>query len=130
MGTDRISRLNAQLQRQLSLLCERHILPALPGVLVTITGVELASNLRNANVFVSVYGPGNPAPKALELLHSRRPILQAELARQVVMKYTPVLNVKLDGTAERAERVMAILQELNLPEDDPKMQKNPQIPEN
>ena len=121
MAIDRLTRLNAQLQRELGTLCERHIRPFLPATLVTVTGVELASNLRNANVFVSVYGPGkHVGPKALEVLNRRKSILQAELGKVVIMKYTPVLNFKLDETAERADRVMTILKELNLPDEEPK----------
>ena len=126
MASDRITRLNAQLQRELGRLCEDHIRPVLPGVLVTITGVELASNLRNANVFVSVYGPSGSEHRALELMRAQRHILQSELSRQVIMKYTPVLNFKLDGTAARADRVMNILKELDLPDDEP---PTPPIPD-
>ena len=127
MATDRITRLNAQLQRELGLLCENHIRPAMPGVLITVTGVELASNLRNANVFVSVYGPAGCEQRVLELMRAQRHILQSELSRQVIMKYTPVLNFKLDGTAARADRVMNILKELNLPDETP---ETPPAPEN
>jgi ribosome-binding factor A len=117
MSTDRLTRLNAQLQRELGILCESHIRPVMPGVLITVTGVEIASNLRNANVFVSVYGAPGDDQRALALLRSQRHLLQAGLAQKVIMKYTPVLNFKLDGTAARADRVMNILKELNLPDD-------------
>ncbi len=126
MSTDRITRLNAQLQRELGTLCESHIRPAMPGVLITVTGVELAPNLRNANVFVSIYGAPGDGQRALNLLRNQRHLLQAGLARQVVMKYTPVLNFKLDGTAERADRVMNILKELNLPEETPEPEDAPE----
>ncbi|MBR6471758.1 MAG: ribosome-binding factor A [Victivallales bacterium] len=126
MASDRITKLNAQLQRELGLLCENHIRPALPGVLVTITGVELAPNLRNANVFVSVYGPGGSEKRVLELMKRQRHLLQAGLAQKVVMKYTPVLNFKLDGTAARADRVMNILKELNLPDEAPETSPTPE----
>ena len=130
MGTDRITRLNSLLQRELGLLFESHIRPALPGALITVTGVELASNLRNANVFVSVYGAAGSGQRVLELLKSRRHLLQAGIARQVVMKYTPVLNFKLDDTAARADRVMNILKELNLPDEPAEAPEEPEEPEN
>ena len=117
MSVDRIERLNAQLLKELGLLGEAHIRPDIPDALVTFTGVELASNLRTASVFVSVYGSATAKRRALELLQRKRPILQDGIARKVTMKYTPILNFKLDETAERAQRVMAILQDLNLPDD-------------
>ena len=119
MSVDRIERLNAQLLKELGLLGEVHIRPDIPDALVTFTGVELASNLRTASVFVSVYGSPAAKRRAMELLQRKRPVLQDGIARKVTMKYTPILNFKLDETAERAQRVMAILQDLNLPDDQP-----------
>ena len=130
MKPDRISRLNAQLQCELGLLCETLIRPALPGVLVTVTGVELASNLRDANVFVSVYGTPGDDQRTLALLVKKRQLLQAGLAQKVVMKYTPVLHFHLDDTAARADRVMNILKELNLPDEPDTPPEPPQNPEN
>ncbi len=119
MPVDRITRLNAQLQKELSLLCESLVRPAIPDALVTITGVEIASTLRSANVFVSIYGAPSARTRALEVLARKRPALQSALARKVILKYTPILNFKLDDTAERADRVMTILRELNLPDENP-----------
>ena len=117
MAVDRITRLNAQMQKELGALVESLVRPEVPGALVTITGVEIASTLRSANVYVSVYGGGaNAHDRVLEVLQKKRAIIQSDMARKIVLKYTPVLNFKLDDTAERADRVMSILKELNLPE--------------
>ncbi len=114
----RITRLNAQLLKELAQLGEVHIRPDIPDAFVTFTGVELSSNLRTARVFVSVYGGEDAKRRALALLQRKRPVLQQGIARKILMKYTPVLHFTLDETAERAERVMSILQDLNLPEED------------
>lgn len=117
MAIDRITRLNAQMQKELGALVESLVRPEVPGALVTITGVEIASTLRSANVYVSVYGGGAGAhERVLEVLHKKRALIQSDMARKIVLKYTPVLNFKLDDTAERADRVMSILKELNIPE--------------
>ncbi len=85
--------------------------------LVTVTGVECSSNLRDATVFVSVFSPsGNAeAQKAsvLEMLSKKRVAIQSMVASRIVLKYTPVLHFKLDETAEKADRVEKILRELN-----------------
>lgn len=118
MGTDRITKLNAQMQKELGGLVETLVRPEVPGVLVTVTGVEIASTLRSANVYVSVYGGGKNAPqRVLDLLHRKRALLQSDMARKIILKYTPVLTFRLDGTAERADRVMSILRDLHLPEE-------------
>ena len=86
----RITRLNAQLLKELAQLGEVHIRPDIPDALVTFTGVELSSNLRTARVFVSVYGGGEAKRRALALLQRKRPVLQQGIARKILMKYTPV----------------------------------------
>ncbi|MBO7741136.1 MAG: 30S ribosome-binding factor RbfA [Victivallales bacterium] len=114
MAVDRVTKLNAQLQKEIGMIFEVLVRPEVPGALVTVTGVEIASNLRNANVFVSVYG--SPAMKALtaDVLKRKRVAIQNAASKKVVLKYTPVLNFKLDDTAERADRVMNILKDLDM----------------
>lgn len=112
MAVERTTRLNALLQRELGQILTKCCRDASVSALVTVTGVEIASNLRNANVFVSIYGGPNAAEEVMTLLNRHRPAIQSAVAQKVIMKYTPVLNFKQDTTAERADRVMAILNEL------------------
>jgi ribosome-binding factor A len=48
-------------------------------------------------------------------LESHRVALQTELARHVVLKYTPHLVFHLDDSIERGTRVIEIMQELETP---------------
>ena len=116
MPNDRLLRVNELLLRELGNVFTRFVSPAVP-VLVTVTGVKTAIDLRDATVFVSVYGKAMPKQEVMSLLERRRALLQAELAKKVVLKYTPRLHFKLDETAEKADRVMHILNELDLEED-------------
>jgi len=120
MSVDRITRLNALLTRELGQLMEVYVSPALPNAIITITDVKVAPNLRDALVFFSVYGGDaqNLPEKTLELLLTKRVQLQKALASKVVLKYTPVLRFKYDDTPARADRVMEILAELEIPNDD------------
>jgi ribosome-binding factor A len=120
MSIDRMTRLNALLARELGQLVEVYVVPELPNVLITITGVKVASNLREAVVFFSVYGGSSEdlPDKVLALLLKKRVQLQSALASKVVMKYTPVLRFKYDATPARADRIMEILSELQIPDHD------------
>lgn len=113
MGADRLTRVNELLQRELGNVFTMVISPAVP-YLVTVTGVKTAIDLRDATVFVSIYGAKCPKAKALEFIEKKRALIQSELAHRVILKYTPRLHFKLDETAENADRVMTILQELDL----------------
>lgn len=116
MPNPRSAKLNALLQRELAMLAEIHIKPEMGSALVTITGVEVAPNLREAIVYYSVYGQEADKRRAAALLQKKRVPLQNGLAAQVVIKYTPVLRFRLDETAERADRVEHILNTLGLDE--------------
>jgi ribosome-binding factor A len=79
--------------------------------LVTINQVDVTPDLKNAHVFVSVLGQGSPKA-VIEKLEEQRTILQAELSKKVVLKYTPHLIFHLDNSTERGARVFKILQEI------------------
>ena len=86
--------------------------------LVTIQEVDITPDLKQAHVYVSVFGGSErDANAAIAKLHSRRKELQALVSRRVILKYTPQLHFKLDKAVERGDRVIDILQSLNLPEE-------------
>ena len=114
MSSNRIARVNELILRELGNVFTYVVSPAWPGCLVTVTGVKTSIDLRDATVFVSIYGKKASKADILAFLEKQRALLQSELARKVVLKYTPRLHFKLDETAENADRVMAILGELDL----------------
>ena len=76
---------------------------------VTVTGVEVTPDLRQATVYYSRLGPGEAHDETAEALRAASPHLQAEIGRQVRMKYTPRLVFREDpaiGTGERVEEII------------------------
>jgi ribosome-binding factor A len=78
--------------------------------MVSITGVETSPNLRHAVVYIDVLG--NDATDALSALQHASHRLQSVVARQVRMKYTPVLEFAFDPGVTGGERIDAILRSL------------------
>lgn len=116
MSNDRILRVNELLQRELGNVFISVVSTALPNALVTVTGVKTAIDLRDATVFVSVYGKNADKEAVLAFLERKRAIIQSELSHKIILKYTPRLHFKLDDTAENADRVMSIIRELDAEE--------------
>jgi ribosome-binding factor A len=108
----RLRRVNELLKRELSAIIAREI--SFDSAIVSINHVDVASDLKNAHVFVSVLGSETGA-SVMSKLESHRVVLQAELARRVVLKYTPHLVFHLDDSIERGARVIEIMQELETP---------------
>src|SRR6185503_16453372 len=105
-------RVNELLRRELSTIVTREIVFA--DALVTINQVDVTPDLKNAHVYVSVLGSASGA-SVIKQLEEHRVALQTELARHVVLKYTPHLVFHLDDSIERGARVIEILQEIETP---------------
>ena len=108
---DRIRRVNEIVQRELGDQFEKMICPHVDG-LVTITQVDTTSDLRHADVYVSVYGSDEQKRSAMSLIYQQRKDMQMILSKHVVLKYTPILHFKLDEMPEKADNVMRILEGL------------------
>lgn len=80
--------------------------------LVSVTEVELTTDLRDARVFVSVIGDETKREKAMDALERYRGRIRRELASRARLRYTPTLEFILDTTAEHAIRIESILRDV------------------
>ena len=110
---DRTARVNEVVREVLADELERIADPALG--LLTITGVEVTPDLRQATVYYSALIPaeGEAEPNTAGALEVARPHLQAAIGRQVRMKYTPLLVFREDPAIRTGERVDEILRQLH-----------------
>jgi len=118
----RVERVSELMKRELGDLIGRELTFE---QLVTVQAVDLTPDLKHAHVYVSVLGNGEGSSAVMAKLHEHRKELQAQLARRVILKYTPQLHFKLDETVERGSRVIEILQTLDLPPESPSEEKPP-----
>lgn len=102
-------RINELVKRELSAIIGREL--NFEDVLVSINDVDVTADLKNAHVFVSILGSA-PSASVIDKLEAHRPVLQAELSRHVVLKYTPHLVFHLDDSIERGARVLELLQDI------------------
>lgn len=79
----------------------------------TVTAVRITPDLRHARVFVSVLGEPDVQKESLKGLESAKPVLRAELGRQMRMKYLPDLIFELDEGAAEAERIETLLRRIH-----------------
>lgn len=79
---------------------------------VTVTRVEVSSDLRNAKVYVSVMGDEKTQRLTLRGLESARGFLQAKLAERVQLRYTPILHFYLDQGVKRSIEASRLLREV------------------
>jgi len=113
----RLARVNELLKRELGDLLTREV--TFEAALVTVQQVDVTPDLKHAHVFISVIGSAAQAHAALARLHESRANLQHLLSKRVVLKFTPHLHFKLDDSIERGTRIINILEEIDLPPEQP-----------
>jgi len=79
---------------------------------VTITGVECAPDLRHARVFFSALGDEADVAATGEALRSASRKIQAVVARQTRLKYTPVLEFAVDPAIVQGIRISQLLHKI------------------
>ena len=108
---DRLTRVNALLKRELAEAIERDlVIPS--GMLVSVTEVNVSVDLRNATVYVSIFGgKASDRQAVMHGLAEDRLNLQSRLGRTLAFKHTPVLDFRLDTRTEKGDRVLELLQQ-------------------
>lgn len=115
---NRLDRVNELIKRELDTLIRKEV-GQMPGQLVTVREVDISPDLKHASVWMGVIGTTDEQHAAMARLHAHRKELQALLSKRVVLKFTPLLHFKLDEAGTRGDRILSILEELNLPEPGP-----------
>ncbi len=106
----RLQRVNAIVGEVVAEELERLMDPRLE--LVTVTGVEVAPDMRRALVFISVVEPDR-FPEALRGMRAAAPRLRTAIGRQVRMKFTPELEFAPDTGVLTGERIETLLREID-----------------
>ena len=76
---------------------------------VTVTGVEVSSDLRHARVYVSVLGRAKERERTLAGLRAAHGYLQERIAADVRIKRTPQLTFHYDESIDHGQRIETLL---------------------
>ncbi|MDY0240669.1 MAG: 30S ribosome-binding factor RbfA [Rhodospirillaceae bacterium] len=90
--------------------------PDVAGRPITVTGVKVSPDLRNATVFVVPLGGGDPS-SILVGLKRVAPYLRHELAKAVQLRVVPNLSFAADVSFDAAERIEALLRSTEVRQD-------------
>jgi ribosome-binding factor A len=84
---------------------------------VTVTSVEVAPDMRQAKVYVSIMGNETKQQLSLRGLQSAAGFLQSKVARRIDTRYTPRLEFVLDQGVKQSIAIAEILKRV-LPADE------------
>ena len=117
MATNRINRINEDIQRELASLIRTVKDPRVHG-LISITRVDTTTDLRYCRVYVSVLDHSD-VKEVVKGLKSAAGYLRRELGRVHTLRYTPELQFIEDDSIERGVRMVSMIDRV-LEEDEEK----------
>ena len=117
MASNRIGRINEEIQRELSSLIRTLKDPRVQSGMVTITHVDTTSDLRYSRIYVSVL------QKTLEKdvlggLKSAAGYLRRELGASMSLRYTPELQFIADDSIEYGAHISEVINSLDIKKDE------------
>ncbi|MGM9661677.1 MAG: 30S ribosome-binding factor RbfA [Oscillospiraceae bacterium] len=110
MASNRINRINEEIQRELASLFRTMKDPRLQGGLVSITRVDTTGDLRCARVYVSVLDK-QTEKDVMRGLRSAAGYLRREIGRSLQLRYTPELQFIADDSIAYGAHILEVLRD-------------------
>ena len=112
MASNRIGRINEEIQRELASLIPNLKDPRVQNTMISITHVETTPDLRYAKVYVS-FLESDRAEGAIKGLKSAGGYLRRELGRALQLRYTPELVWALDDSITYGAKMLELINSLD-----------------
>ena len=117
MASNRIGRINEEIQKELANLIRNLKDPRVQDTMISITHVETTPDLRYAKVYVS-FLQEDRAKDALKGLESAGGYLRRELGSALNLRYTPQLNWALDDSITYGAKMLKLINSLEVGKDE------------
>ena len=115
MASNRIGRINEEIQRELSALIPAVKDPRVSGM-ISVTAVETTPDLRYAKAYISVLDKEN-GERVLKGLRSASGWLRRELGSALKLRYTPELVFQLDDSIDKGAHIRELLRSVEGPKE-------------
>lgn len=79
---------------------------------VTVTAMDVSSDLRNARIYVSLLGSDQQIADCWRGLQSSLGFMRREIGRRVRLRYTPELTLELDKSVDYSVHIQELLQSI------------------
>jgi len=113
MASNRINRINEEIQKELSALIPTLKDPRVQGGMVTVTRVDTTTDLRYCRVFVSTLDKTREKD-VVKGLKSASGWLRRELGQAVQLRCTPELQFVADDSIEYGAHILEMLRDPNV----------------
>ena len=91
---------------------------------VTITKVKVSSDLKYADIFVTIFNDRKQQKKTLEGLKNATKFIRGELGKDLKIRYVPDIKFIIDKDLEQQYKLLKIITEINDQQLDLKKDRN------
>ena len=112
MASNRMGRINEEIQREMSSLIRTVKDPRVTGM-VSVTAVETTNDLSYAKIFISVLDKSD-VNQVIKGLKSAAGYLRRELGRTLNLRHTPELIFERDDSIDKGAHVLDLLRNPNV----------------
>ena len=117
MASNRINRINEEIQKELSSLLRSVKDPRVQDTMISITRVETTPDLRYTKVYVS-FLQEERANDAMKGLKSAAGYLRRQLAQNLQLRYAPEIVWALDDSITYGAKMLKLINSLGVKHDD------------
>ena len=117
MASNRINRINEEIQKELSSLLRTVKDPRVQDTMISITRVETTPDLRYTKVYVS-FLQEDKAQGAMAGLKSAAGYLRRQLGSNLKLRYAPEIVWSLDDSITYGAKMLNLINSLNVKHDD------------
>ena len=117
MASNRINRINEEIQKELSALLRTVKDPRVQDTMISITRVETTPDLRYTKVYVS-FLQEEKAQGAMAGLKSAAGYLRRQLGSNLKLRYAPEIVWSLDDSITYGARMLGLINSLNVKHDE------------
>ncbi|UFP95123.1 30S ribosome-binding factor RbfA [Gloeobacter morelensis] len=119
MKTHRPARVGELIKREVSdMLLKGQIKdPRVGAGLVSVTDVEVTGDLRQAKIFVSIFGTPEAQKLTMTTLAEVTGFVRQEIGHRIRLRYTPEIAFVQDRSLERGARITRLIDEIRAEEE-------------
>jgi len=112
MAKVRVGRVGEQIKKEISQIIQTELKDPRIGF-ITVTGVDVSSDLSQAKTYLSVLGNDEQKEETLKALARSTGFIRSELGKRMRLRHTPELIFKFDSSIEYGSRIESLLDQIN-----------------
>lgn len=113
----RVAKIQEQIKEEVSSIILRDLKDPRIGF-ITVTKVDVSSDLRNAKIYVSIFGSKEQFKDTWEGLQHCAGYIRRELAGRMTVRYVPEISFSLDTTMQYSAHIQELINEIHHNEKD------------